>query len=152
MVPRSRAPSPGLLRDAETHTAEPRPAETGTELPPSTRTLTVVVDESAPPPENAALALTAGELIVGRFRLERRLGQGGMGVVWAARHLVTRKAVALKFLNPTTSGDVEKRQRFLREARAASAVRHPNVVDVHDVVELPDGSPVMDRKASTSDV
>jgi len=66
-----------------------------------------------------------------------------MGVVWEAVHVVTRKVVALKFLKRTTSEDPRAVQRFLREARAACAVRHPNVVEVHDVLELPDGSPVM---------
>jgi serine/threonine-protein kinase len=87
--------------------------------------------------------LAAGQIIAGRYRLERALGEGGMGVVWAARHAVTRKPVALKFLKSAARERPETRQRFLREARAASAVRHPSVVDVHDVLELEDGSPVM---------
>jgi serine/threonine protein kinase len=65
-----------------------------------------------------------------------------MGVVWRATHNVTRKLVALKFLQ-TTDNDPRLRRRFLREARAASAVRHRNVVEIHDVVELDDGTPAM---------
>jgi serine/threonine-protein kinase len=97
-------------------------------------------------PEHAPFlpTLSKGEIIAGRFRLERPLGEGGMGVVWAAQHLVTRKPVALKFLKSTTRRHhAETRRRFLREARAACAVRHPNVVEVHDVIELADDSPVM---------
>ena len=86
--------------------------------------------------------LGAGTLIAGRFRLERSLGEGGMGVVWKAVHAVTRKPVALKFLK-RGADDARAVQRFLREARAACAVRHPSVVEVHDVIELEDGSPVM---------
>ncbi|HEX8796148.1 MAG TPA: protein kinase [Polyangiaceae bacterium] len=87
--------------------------------------------------------LAAGDLIAERYRLEKPLGQGGMGVVWAARHVVTRKPVALKFVKHANRERPETRQRFLREARAACAVRHPSVVAVHDVLELEDGSPVM---------
>jgi eukaryotic-like serine/threonine-protein kinase len=92
----------------------------------------------------AALPVLApGTVIAGRFRLEKSLGEGGMGVVWEAVHLVTRKPVALKFLKRKSDEDPRAIQRFLREARAACAVRHPCVVEVHDVVELWDGSPVM---------
>jgi serine/threonine protein kinase len=66
-----------------------------------------------------------------------------MGVVYAATHTRTRKAVAIKVLRATMSEDPGTRQRFLREARAACAVRHPNVVEIHDVIELADGTPVM---------
>ncbi len=83
-----------------------------------------------------------GSLIAGRFRLDRVLGQGGMGVVWAATHTITRKPVALKLIKG--AGDTLRlRSRLMREARAASAARHPNVCDVHDCIELDDGSAVM---------
>src|SRR5690606_18463330 len=77
-----------------------------------------------------------------------RIGSGGMGEVWAAVQRPTRKRVALKFLRPDrASEDAESqeatRKRFLREARAACAVRHPNVVEVHDVLEAEDGTSVM---------
>ena len=93
--------------------------------------------------EQDSSQLATGALIAERFRLEKQLGEGGMGVVWAARHLVTRKPVALKFVKHASRDSPETRQRFLREARAACAVRHPSVVEVHDVLELEDGSPVM---------
>src|SRR6185503_9126813 len=76
------------------------------------------------------------------YRLEHLLGEGGMGVVWAAKHTVTRRPVALKFLT-ADAGSEQARRRFLREARAAAAVRHPNVIDVYDFLELEDGTPVM---------
>jgi serine/threonine-protein kinase len=87
-----------------------------------------------------------GALIAQRYRLERLLGAGGMGEVWAATHTVTGKAVALKFLRPR--GDdaglqKDARRRVLREARAACAVSHPSVVAIHDVVESDDGLPVL---------
>src|SRR5262249_1863258 len=68
------------------------------------------------------------------------IGQGGMGSVWAATHLVTQKAVALKVLEET--GRLSTRRRFEREARAASAVAHPNIVAIHDVFDE-QGTPVM---------
>jgi eukaryotic-like serine/threonine-protein kinase len=66
-----------------------------------------------------------------------------MGEVWEATHEVTRKSVAIKVLNATYSQRPEVRARFLQEARAACRVRHPNVVQVHDVLDLPDGAPAM---------
>jgi serine/threonine-protein kinase len=86
-----------------------------------------------------------GTLIAQRYRLERLLGAGGMGEVWAATHTVTGKAVALKFLRaPHARRDDETaRRRVLREARAACAVSHPSVVAIHDVVESDDGLPVL---------
>ena len=97
-------------------------------------------------PTRSTASLTPGEMVAGRFRLEKPLGEGGMGVVWQAVHSVTRKPVALKFLKrEAREGPDGTRavQRFLREARASCAVRHPNVVEVHDVLELDDGAPVM---------
>ncbi len=93
--------------------------------------------------EVSGIQLAPETVVGGRFRLERSLGEGGMGVVWRATHVLTRKPVALKFLKRGAEGDERAIQRFLREARAACAVRHPCVVEVHDVLELEDGSPVM---------
>ncbi|MBI3206151.1 MAG: serine/threonine protein kinase [Myxococcales bacterium] len=83
-----------------------------------------------------------GEVIAEKFRLERPIGSGGMGAVWRADHLVTRRPVALKFLHPSRHFDPSARARLLREARAAGAVEHPAVVAIHDVVEV-DGAPVL---------
>jgi len=66
-----------------------------------------------------------------------------MGIVWAAQHTLTGKRVALKFLRGPIHLRPELRQRFFREARAATAVVHPNVLEVHDVFELEDETPVM---------
>jgi serine/threonine-protein kinase len=87
--------------------------------------------------------LVTGAVIAGRYQLDRALGQGGMGMVWAATHLVTRKRLALKFLKGPAHLRPELRKRFLREARAASAVSHPNLLEVSDVFDLEDGTPVM---------
>ncbi|HJL15681.1 MAG TPA: serine/threonine-protein kinase [Sandaracinaceae bacterium LLY-WYZ-13_1] len=70
---------------------------------------------------------------VGSYELERRLGQGGMGAVYAARHVGLDKPVAIKTLHPSLSASGEQVTRFVREGRAASRIRHPHVVDVTDV-------------------
>ena len=88
-------------------------------------------------------SLAPGAIIADRYQLERLLGEGGMGAVWAATHTLTKKHVALKFLKGAASGNEQLLRRFLREARAASAVNHPNVLGVHDILQQPDGSPVM---------
>jgi serine/threonine protein kinase len=88
-------------------------------------------------------SLAAGQLIAKRYRLDHELGRGGMGVVWAATHLVTGRRVAVKFLLGHADPHAELRRRFLREARAAAAVDHPNVVEVIDVVELEDETPAI---------
>ena len=89
----------------------------------------------------ASSKLEIGSLIAGRFQLEKPLGEGGMGAVWAARHVMTKRAVAIKFLKAPANLDLI--QRFVREARAANAVKHPNVVQVHDVFDLENGLPAM---------
>jgi serine/threonine-protein kinase len=94
-------------------------------------------------PRRALIELVPGAVVAGRYQLERALGQGGMGVVWAAMHTVMRKRVALKFLRGPIHLRPELRRRFLLEARAAAAVVHPNVLAVHDVFELEDQTLVM---------
>lgn len=74
-----------------------------------------------------------GDVVAQRYRLERVVGEGGLGVVWAATHVLTHKAVALKILKFRFP---ELDKRFLREARVSGVLRHPNIVDVHDVVQL----------------
>src|SRR5688572_15538486 len=88
------------------------------------------------------LMLETGALVADRYRLDRLLGEGGMGAVWAATHTVTRRRYALKFLKGPSHLNTDLRRRFVREARAASAVEHPNVVQIHDVFEA-DGMPIM---------
>ena len=84
-----------------------------------------------------------GAVIGGRYQLVRGIGAGGMGEVWEATHKVTGKRVAIKVLNAAYAKQPSLRARFLLEARAACRVRHPNVVQVHDVLELADGAPAM---------
>src|SRR5277367_173113 len=78
--------------------------------------------------------LRAGQRI-GHFRLVSLLGSGGMGVVYLAEDLTLRRRVALKVLPAAALADPARRARFLREARAASAVAHPAVAAVFEVGE-----------------
>jgi serine/threonine protein kinase len=76
---------------------------------------------------------------VGEFRIEQLLGMGSMGAVYAAVHPMIGRKVAIKVLRPERVGNPEATERFVREAQAASRVRHPHVVDVHSFGSLPDG-------------
>src|SRR6266496_2198521 len=73
-----------------------------------------------------------GQVLDDKYRLERLLGQGGMGAVYLATHLGTERYVALKLITPQFMRNEEFVARFKREARAAGRLRHPNVVDVTD--------------------
>ena len=77
----------------------------------------------------------AGRVFGGKYRLDRVLGQGGMGTVWRAEHVELGSPVALKVMAPALAGDAAARARFRREARAAARLRHPHVVLVHDFGE-----------------
>ncbi len=87
--------------------------------------------------------LNSGQILAQRFRLLHVVGEGGMGVVWAAGELATGRMVALKFLRDTGAADAKTHERFQREARAAMAVRHPNVATVSEVLETPAGAPFL---------
>lgn len=76
-----------------------------------------------------------GDLVAERYRIVRLLGEGGMGAVYEAEHVQLKKRVALKWLHPAASMRSDATQRLVREAQAASRVRHPNVVDVYDVLQ-----------------
>jgi serine/threonine protein kinase len=84
-----------------------------------------------------------GEIIAGKFQVEDVLGAGGMGVVVAARHLVLRQRVAVKFLLPQAARLPEARERFLREARATVNIQTEHVARVLDMGALDDGTPFM---------
>ena len=100
------------------------------------------------------MSLTTGST-VGRYQIQGLLGSGGMGEVYKATDPTLGRAVALKVLRPELSGDPERLSRFLHEARAASALNHPNILTIHEVgdhersrflvSELVDGETVRDR-------
>ena len=103
---------------------------------PSTRAQPLV---SYPPPTSAVGCYT-GTTIDGRYRIDGVLGEGGMGVVYLARHLAIDKKVAIKILRAEFARRAETKARFRQEARAASSIENPHIVDVSDFGSLPDGS------------
>src|SRR6266576_3356476 len=74
--------------------------------------------------------------VAGRYSLERELGRGGMGVVYLAREVRLDRPVAIKLLPPSKATDPKLRERFLREARTAAKLSHPNVIPIHAVEEI----------------
>jgi serine/threonine protein kinase len=82
----------------------------------------------------SAPSLQPGMMIAGKYRLSRMIGQGGMGSVFAAENTLTGKQVAIKCMHRQVARTPDAAQRFLREAKASARIRHPNVVDVYDVL------------------
>ncbi|WP_437280010.1 protein kinase [Sorangium sp. So ce375] len=85
--------------------------------------------------------MKAGDVLAGKYRVERVLGQGGMGLVVAARHTHLHQLVAIKVL--LSSATPEAVERFLREGRASVRIRSEHAARVHDVDTLPSGAPFM---------
>ncbi|MEZ4589310.1 MAG: serine/threonine-protein kinase [Gemmatimonadales bacterium] len=75
-------------------------------------------------------------LLASQYELERELGRGGMGVVYLAREVKLGRRVAVKVLPPTFAANAELRERFLREARTAAHLSHPNIVPVYSADEI----------------
>jgi len=80
-----------------------------------------------------------GRVIAGRYRLEARIGEGGMGVVYRARHVLIDRIVAVKLIRPDLRGETHLRAWMLREARAANRVDHAHIIDIHDIGETEEG-------------
>lgn len=92
---------------------------------------------------DSAAGVREGDILAGKYRVERVLGIGGMGVVVAAHHIQLDEKVALKFLLPEALANAEAVARFAREARNAVKIKSEHVARVTDVGTLPNGAPYM---------
>jgi serine/threonine-protein kinase len=86
-------------------------------------------------------ALRPGDLLAGKYRIERTLGEGAMGIVFAARHIELHELRAIKLMLPSALGDAEGVERFFREARAAVRLRSRHIARVLDIGRTDDGAP-----------
>jgi len=113
----------------------PRPTVTAHPRSPSSRS------PSAPPKPVAkpALGELAAGMTVGEYEITGKLGEGGMGTVYAARHPFIGKRAAVKVISEALCTDAEAVERFVQEARAVNQIGHPNIVDVFSFGTLADG-------------
>ena len=98
---------------------------------------------SPPPFEVANPYPQPGELLDGKYRIERLLGEGGMGAVAKATHVLRRAPVALKFMSPAVTAMAGAIDRFVNEGVAASQIDSDHVVKVYDVGRMPSGAPYL---------
>ncbi len=93
------------------------------------------------PHENCLVGV--GDVIAGKYEVERVIGEGGMGVVVSAMHVELQERVAIKLMLPSLVGHTESATRFAREARATVRIKSEHVARLFDFGKLPDGSPFM---------
>lgn len=88
-----------------------------------------------------------GSTLAGRYRLENVLGEGGMAVVYGAKHVLVDRECAVKIMSPLLARDSVVRERFRREAKSAQRLAHPNIIEIFDQGETEDGTAfiVMER-------
>jgi serine/threonine protein kinase/Tol biopolymer transport system component len=117
-----------LAKQGGTVLAMPMPSRVDPPLPPRQ-------GEGAKPGKSGGMVGRA----IGHYVVKEHIGGGGMGVVYKAEDLRLERTVALKFLPPELTRDPVAKARFLQEARAASALEHPNICTIHEVDETEDG-------------
>src|SRR5262245_26316755 len=141
-----------LLREVESLLSSHEQAGTFIEKSPSDIAAQFLADETHELPPGETLGrheigdgnpVAERKSLVGRqigpYQIVARIGAGGMGVVYKARDRRLERTVALKFLPPHVSPDAEEKERFIREAKAASALDHPNIGTIHEIAETDDG-------------
>jgi len=116
--------------------SHPRLSPQGTPQPPQAPQLPPPQPITAPAAPDPYL----GKLVGDRYEIEAKLGEGGMGFVYRARHIVIGKHVALKVLKPELSNEAESTSRFINEARAATLIGNPHIIEINDFGKMPDGA------------
>jgi tetratricopeptide (TPR) repeat protein len=114
-----------LAADAPQHT----PAPGG----PSSDSPTIAATPAPAPAVPTKVMASVESTLGGRYTLEKELGRGGMGVVYLARDSQLDRPVALKFLGSLVDSSEEYRERFVREARTAAKISHPNIISIYDI-------------------
>src|SRR5207244_5174310 len=84
------------------------------------------------------MAITAGTRL-GRYEIRSKIGEGGMGEVYLAHDMKLDRKVALKILPAEIAGDRNRMNRFVQEAKAASALNHPNIITIHEIDQTDSG-------------
>ena len=113
------------------------PGGSSTELPAAASSASSSSQLSAP--ADGAEASLVGEVLDGRYKIFKKLGEGGMGEVYAAEHIHIEKKVAIKLLRPEIVSNQEAVTRFRQEARSASSIGHRNIIGIDDFGQLKDG-------------
>ncbi|MDQ3366224.1 MAG: protein kinase, partial [Myxococcota bacterium] len=135
-VPEARARGPsGEVTQART---QPAPPASELRAVSASENHAAAMEAWAQPPANDYDGLV-GQTLDGRYFVEQKIGEGGMGVVFSARHAVIERPLAIKVLKREVMRDAATIKRFVQEAKAASRIGHPNIVDVTDFGTTPDG-------------
>jgi eukaryotic-like serine/threonine-protein kinase len=127
-----------LLALGPRRSEEPYSAEDLELLATIADSLALALDRAGPHAQAAALDYT-NLCLAGRYRLDRQLGEGGMGTVYAATDLALEREVAVKLVREDLVASPAARDRFQRETRIAASFTHPHIVTVHDYGMAPDG-------------
>ena len=91
-------------------------------------------------PDEVKVDSLLGTTVDGRYQIEKRIGEGGMGIVYLAKHAMLGKKLGLKVLRGEMARDPEVVQRFITEAQSATSIGHENIIDISDFGRLPDGT------------
>src|ERR1051325_9137126 len=97
-----------------------------------------VAAQPAPEPPAPTTDLMPG-FVVGEYKVDKKIGEGGMGAVYSATHPMIGKRAAIKVISSALGTDASAVNRFVQEARSVNQIGHPNIVDVFSFGELPDG-------------
>jgi serine/threonine-protein kinase len=139
MTPRQ---SPRTALDGADDPAEPQaPTTASTQHPSASDSIGPSSGDSIGGTDESTPTIIEGEVLADRYRIHHRLGKGGMGEVFLARHVAIGRMVAIKTLGREMRERAGIAQRFLREAQTSSMVRHPNVVDILDFGHTERGTP-----------